>query len=357
MDALQRGGAAEDVGLMAARGLRHGHGAARMEAAAHRPLPQRRHQRQQPGMAHGRAEPPRRLAQHPAGFRVGPGRGAQPAIGGKAQIDPGRMVRMQEDLGHDQPPRQRFEGRGRKAQPAPVAGDQIAGIEGVPAVKLGMDEMGRNRAVAQLGKGLGQRGEGQPAGRLPFTTLPQAFAELRDGAVSPHLVHAQLYGWNAFYARDLIASYGRGLRLAAPAFEALARRLIVAQIFLHSDHSARIDLRLAADGRLSATPRPNPETGRVLRKAARRLGAAMRHAGLLALVAALRQGPVGSSFHAGGSMPMAKAPRGHEADILGRPAALKRIHVVDASVLPAIPATTITLSVMANAHRIGSEAP
>ena len=95
----------------------------------------------------------------------------------------------------------------------------------------------------------------------------------------------------------------------------------------------------------------------MLRKAARRLGAAMRHAGLLALVAALREGPVGSSFHAGGSMPMAKAPRGHEADILGRPAALKRIHVVDASVLPAIPATTITLSVMANAHRIGSEAP
>jgi choline dehydrogenase-like flavoprotein len=31
----------------------------------------------------------------------------------------------------------------------------------------------------------------------------------------------------------------------------------------------------------------------------------------------------------------------------------RRIHLVDASVLPDIPATQITFSVMANAHRIG----
>jgi choline dehydrogenase-like flavoprotein len=29
------------------------------------------------------------------------------------------------------------------------------------------------------------------------------------------------------------------------------------------------------------------------------------------------------------------------------------VHAVDATVLPSIPATTITLTVMANAHRIG----
>ena len=43
-------------------------------------------------------------------------------------------------------------------------------------------------------------------------------------------------------------------------------------------------------------------------------------------------------------------------DRLGRLHGLSRIHVVDASVLPSIPATTITFSVMANAHRIGIEA-
>jgi hypothetical protein len=33
---------------------------------------------------------------------------------------------------------------------------------------------------------------------------------------------------------------------------------------------------------------------------------------------------------------------------------LRRVHLVDASVLPSVPATTITLGVMANAHRIAA---
>lgn len=41
--------------------------------------------------------------------------------------------------------------------------------------------------------------------------------------------------------------------------------------------------------------------------------------------------------------------------MLGRPHGLSRVHVVDASVLPSIPATTISYLVMANAHRIATE--
>ena len=53
---------------------------------------------------------------------------------------------------------------------------------------------------------------------------------------------------------------------------------------------------------------------------------------------------------------MKKAPGALETDALGRLSGLQRVHLVDASVLPSIPATTITLSVMANAHRIASTA-
>jgi choline dehydrogenase-like flavoprotein len=45
-----------------------------------------------------------------------------------------------------------------------------------------------------------------------------------------------------------------------------------------------------------------------------------------------------------------------ESDRQGRPYGFERVHLVDASVFPSLPATTITLTVMANAHRIGSEA-
>lgn len=190
-----------------------------------------------------------------------------------------------------------------------------------------------------------------------FHTLPQVFVEIDSPAVSPRLVHAQIYTWNEYYARDLIANYGRGLAFARPLLTALARRLIVAQVFLHSDHSARIGLRLAADGRLLARPQANPDTGRVLKAATGHLAAALGPAGLTALRLASRPGAAGSSFHAGATVPMAQETRPGTSDRLGRPHGLGRVHLVDASVLPAIPATTITFSVMANAHRIAALAP
>jgi len=68
-----------------------------------------------------------------------------------------------------------------------------------------------------------------------------------------------------------------------------------------------------------------------------------------------RRGQPGGGFHSGGSFPMSTEPTGAQSDLAGRPHGLQRIHVVDSSVLPNIAASTITLSVMANAHRIGSE--
>lgn len=191
--------------------------------------------------------------------------------------------------------------------------------------------------------------------RGPHHTLTQAFLELDDPTVSPFLVHAQIYTWNGFYERDLIASYGARLPGSAPLWRALARRLIVAQIFLHSDHSARVTLTLSPDGRLRARIATNPQTPVIFATASARVAQGLRHAGLVPLTAARRMGAVGSSFHAGSTVPMRRDPHPGESDVLGRPYGLQRVHVVDASVLPAIPATTITFPVMANAHRIGIE--
>lgn len=187
-----------------------------------------------------------------------------------------------------------------------------------------------------------------------FHTLCQMFVELDDPTVSPWRVHAQLYTWNEYYDRDLRRSYGR-LPGSAAALGALARRLIVAQVFLHSDHSASARLTLARDGRLAAELVANPATALAFDRATRTLAGAIGPAGgLSALRFARRLNPPGSAFHAGASLPMAREPKGAESDRLGRPAGARRVHVIDASVLPAIPATTITLPVMANAHRIAA---
>jgi choline dehydrogenase-like flavoprotein len=63
----------------------------------------------------------------------------------------------------------------------------------------------------------------------------------------------------------------------------------------------------------------------------------------------------GGGSHTGGSFPMRKQPSSRfETDLLGRPAGYSRVHLVDSSIFPSIPATTIALLIMANADRIAS---
>ncbi len=62
----------------------------------------------------------------------------------------------------------------------------------------------------------------------------------------------------------------------------------------------------------------------------------------------------GRGIHVGGSFPMSANPTDLETVLLGRPAGLHRVHVVDSSVFPTVPPTTITYTVMANAQRIAA---
>jgi hypothetical protein len=66
----------------------------------------------------------------------------------------------------------------------------------------------------------------------------------------------------------------------------------------------------------------------------------------------------GKSSHFGGSFPHRRRPPADEpsTDGLGRIPGWQRIHLVDGAVLPSVPSTTFTLTVMANAHRIASAA-
>jgi hypothetical protein len=55
----------------------------------------------------------------------------------------------------------------------------------------------------------------------------------------------------------------------------------------------------------------------------------------------------GKSYHFGSTF-----PHGGGSDLLGRIGDFRHIHLIDGSVLPSVPSTTFTLTVMANAHRI-----
>jgi hypothetical protein len=96
----------------------------------------------------------------------------------------------------------------------------------------------------------------------------------------------------------------------------------------------------------------NQDARRIIKAFSKRLWSLRRETSLTPLLPLLSIGMPGEGRHAGGSFPMSKAPRPFESDLLGRPFGMARTHLIDSSCLPSIPAPTITLTAMANAHRV-----
>lgn len=193
-------------------------------------------------------------------------------------------------------------------------------------------------------------------------TLSQAYVELYDPAVEEHNVHLQVYGFNDVFVSLFDKLLGPLSRPARPLVDALLSRMLLIQGYLHSDASPtiRTTLRRGAAGErpvLHLEEQKNPQTRPALRRVVRRL---LRHSldfKALPLFPVLQVAPAGRGFHSGGTFPMRETPGPFESDVLGRPHGLSRIHAVDSTTFPTIPSTTITFTVMANAHRIASTTP
>ena len=188
--------------------------------------------------------------------------------------------------------------------------------------------------------------------------LSEIFIELDDLSVSEHRIHTQLYTYTRLY-REKITRINRfaAAPLLAHLADMAARHLMLAQSYLHSDDSGAIAVSLKGPGR---TPfiedRPNTRTSMVLRRLRKRLKLVLSRSGLFPLAFLAEQAEIGRSYHLGASVPMARTlERANESDMLGRPFGWSSIHIVDSSVLPTIPSTAPTLTIMANARRIAAE--
>jgi choline dehydrogenase-like flavoprotein len=187
-------------------------------------------------------------------------------------------------------------------------------------------------------------------------TLSQVCLRLRDPAVCVEDVHMLLYTYTRLYRAVLDASV---LRFAPPLARALLGRLLALQGYLHSDVSPRLTVSLRRAGQgphpLSVTGRLHPGTAPAIRRIESRLRSLGRYLRASPIPFTTKIAPPGKSYHVGGVFPMRRDPGPLESDVLGRPLGLARVHAVDSSVFPTVPATNLTLTVMANAHRIASE--
>jgi choline dehydrogenase-like flavoprotein len=190
-------------------------------------------------------------------------------------------------------------------------------------------------------------------------TLCQLTAEVEDTSICAQRVHLQFYGYNELYRTLLADKIGPLAKPLAPALESLCGRLLVIFGYLHSDVSSSIQLSLSSEVNpaVRLEGKLNPDARRICMAVARKLQ--RRHMCFkgITLRSQLKLDLPGGGYHSGGTLPMRRMPQALETDSWGRLPSLPGVHVVDASVLPSVPASPTAFTVMANAHRIASEVP
>ena len=164
-------------------------------------------------------------------------------------------------------------------------------------------------------------------------TLSQLFLEMHDPAISPYTVHLQLYTYNDLIGSAVRNAFGPLASPLQPLARGLARRLIVLQGYLHSAHSARIQmtLRQASGERpqlLEVAGEMRPESRRVVGKVLRKLLRSTRQLGAVPLTPLTKIAEPGRGFHTGGSFQRVTRPARSECDVLGRPSGWQRVHAV-----------------------------
>ena len=200
----------------------------------------------------------------------------------------------------------------------------------------------------------------QPDPRTLSTfTLNQCNMLVSYGRPGLDMAQFHLYPYNSSFD-DALPTW---VRRCPPMQRTILRRTIAALGYLPSWDSPgiRLDIGRRHPDRLpsvSVTATPNPSTAGVLRRVFARMLRVAPALDLWPVLPAARVSGAAKSYHFGGSFPhVTGAPRmgAMETDTLGRLSEWHRIHMVDGAVLPSVAATTFTLSVMANAHRIATE--
>jgi hypothetical protein len=188
-------------------------------------------------------------------------------------------------------------------------------------------------------------------------TLAEAFIEILSAEVSRHYVHFQVYGLNDIFRRTLHGLIPRPLRRQfLLAF--IERRFYLFQGFLNSSDSGSLELTITSTGpatdKIHIRGVTNPASAPIARKAQALLRRGLLGFGHVPFLPP-EVVPPGRSFHAGASFPAGGKDPTFSSDMLGRPAGLRRVHLLGAVTFPSIPATTITYTAMATADRVVEE--
>ena len=188
-------------------------------------------------------------------------------------------------------------------------------------------------------------------------TEPGLFLLYKEEKLSNNWIHTQLSTPNELVLQKL--RYRPGKDFLNRSKEILLGRLVIAHTNIHSDFSNGYMLSLkkghTGNDILYSEQEFLKIPSKALKLVSKRLSFLGRKMGYYKLP--YSQNSINSgSYHTGGTLPMKKFPKEEtETNLVGNPKGLEKIHIIDSSIFPSLPATTIGMLTMANAYRIVSE--
>ena len=183
-------------------------------------------------------------------------------------------------------------------------------------------------------------------------TLFQLYLKIDSSQICKRPIHFSIYTYMDFYEQK-ITSLKAG-KLLLPILRIFLDRLIILKIHLNSSCSHGFTMTVLDQAQLAANlvAVKNMEVNQVKKRILKFLYLKSCLLGFIPIIFLAKTSDIARSFHYGGSLPMSKTRSEQTSDIYGRPFGLKKIHLVDSSIFPSIPAGSITATIMANAYRI-----
>lgn len=188
-----------------------------------------------------------------------------------------------------------------------------------------------------------------------LNTCCQYYIQLNDKTVDSRLITMQVYTYNDYYYQAFKKAAGFFFPVLKFPIHWFLDRFVVVLCYLHSDNSAHMQFSLKDNDVLEVKGVHNPESRKIVGRLKRTLWKFVGKTGLFPLPFLGGEQKIGLSVHFGASLPMSKIAQGLNTDTFGSVDGLDGLHVVDAAAFPAIPATSPTFVIMANAYRIGAE--
>ena len=141
-------------------------------------------------------------------------------------------------------------------------------------------------------------------------------------------------------------------RYAIDLMRGLLSSCVVGNVFLPG-HLTAAEVKLQGNGSLNVSGNYDDKVTPLMREVNRKLHKAYGALGAILLPGSFTVGKPGGDIHYAGTLPMRETPVLGQTSSLGEVKGMEGVYVVDGACLPSLPAKSHTLTIMANADRIG----